>query len=123
MLTLFKLLVVPASDLVGHFAAGDTSARLLDVGRYATILQALAREAWSLGPWVLAAVAGWLVLCRQRCIALPFVITGGMLLGYLAIYLLASPNLEWHLSSSLQRLLLQLLPTLLFGVFLGTRGK
>jgi hypothetical protein len=41
-----------------------------------------------------------------------------MLLGYYAIYVILSPNMEWHIRSSLDRLYLQLWPCFLLFFFL-----
>ncbi|HEX5052379.1 MAG TPA: glycosyltransferase family 39 protein [Planctomycetota bacterium] len=115
----FKLRLAPTNDLVAQVGSGRLSDRIVDPSRYAEIVQALVRETWSLGPVMGIGVLVWFVLCRAGRIWLPIAVVGVMLGGYCAVYLLTSANLSWHLATSMQRLLLHLLPSFVFGVFSG----
>jgi hypothetical protein len=112
-----KLGLAPRNDLVGQVAAGNASDRVFDLDRYLEILRALARQAQELGPLMLAAVVVWFAVHRRARFSLPLLATALMFGGYLLVYLTASHNLSWHLATSLQRLLLHLLPAVLFAVF------
>jgi ABC-type nitrate/sulfonate/bicarbonate transport system permease component len=68
---------------------------------------------------MLAATVGWALWCPRERLRLPLAAAAVMLAGYCATYLCASYNLTWHLATSMQRLLLHLLPAVVFGVFAG----
>ena len=116
----FKAGLVPTNDLVAQVSGDQLSDRAFDLGRYAEILHWFANMAWALGPVMVIGVLGYLVVCRSDRIVLPIAVVGLMLCGYFTVYLLTSHNLSWHLATSAQRLLLQLLPSFLFAVFSGT---
>lgn len=116
-----KLGIAPRNDLVGQVAAGNAADRVFDVERYLEILRALVRQANELGPLMLAAVVVWFATHRRARLHLPLLAAALMFGGYLLVYLTASHNLSWHLATSLQRLLLHLLPAVLFAVFSARR--
>lgn len=118
-LAAFKLLWSPHAELP-DFARGAL-ARMLDPERWRTVLAAFAAEAnpfgagseWAATPLLLlaAALAG-LAAARRRGPAIAFLrlALAGSLALWLAIYLGTPADLSWHLDTSLDRLLLQLLP-------------
>ncbi|MGB3969144.1 MAG: glycosyltransferase family 39 protein, partial [Planctomycetota bacterium] len=117
-----KLLVAPPNDLVAQVAAGKAADRIADPARWLEIARAFATELWNLGPAMLAVVLVWACLHRQRRLRLPLAVAALVLAGDALVYLMASHNLSWHLATSLQRLLLQVLPAVLLGVFAATRA-
>ncbi|WP_414664585.1 ArnT family glycosyltransferase [Horticoccus sp. 23ND18S-11] len=113
----FKIWYAPANDLMAA-PFGPRLAQLIDAVRLETVLRAFGREGLRFGEWSLTPFA---------VMALPFVAwrarrrwTGGervipavlalMLAGYATTYLLSPLHLQWHLDTSLVRLLLQLWP-------------
>jgi len=120
-LLVFKTTLVQPNDLVVQVAGGHAADRVLDGERWTMIATALCREAWASGPVMLVAVVVWWSWRVRRC-TFPLAVAATMLAGYFVVYLVASRSLEWHLATSAQRLLLQLLPTALFGVFLPPAG-
>jgi len=116
-LLVFKTALVQPNDLVVQVARGHAADRVLDGERWGMIATAFCREAWASGPVMLVAVVVWWSWRVRRC-TVPLAVAAAMFAGYFVVYLVASKSLEWHLATSAQRLLLQLLPTALFGVFL-----
>ena len=49
-------------------------------------------------------------------------VVGVMAAGYTAIYIITPHDLRWHLATSLERLMLQLWPSLIFAVFMLVRA-
>jgi hypothetical protein len=118
-LVVFKSSLPVENDLVAQVAAGNAWARLADGQRWLTVAGRFVECAWSLGPGLIVAAGLWLGTHRRDCLRLPFVVAGLLLLGYFATYVTTSVNLEWHLSTSCQRLCLQVLPIVLLAVFSG----
>jgi hypothetical protein len=117
----FKLQLAPANDLVAG-STGSRLDRLGDLSRHATILAALWRDLGRFGEWTFAP---WMVLvlpflawrARRRFVPVEWIVpcvVGLMLAGYYSVYLVSAQDLEWHLDSSLVRLLLQLWPLAIF---------
>jgi hypothetical protein len=104
--------------------------RVLELDRWLAISSAFACKFWpgchATGftrwglLWPLLAIATlWILLATPRRQPRDF-FAALFLLGlgaYLSFYLLTPHNVEWHLTTSLDRLLLQLLPLLLIWIF------
>ena len=116
-LFVFKIALVPTNDLVAQVAAGNAWQRLFDGSRWVAIARGFAACAWSIGPCVVVAMVLWGLTHRGQRWRLPACVASVMLLGYAATYLCASSNLEWHLGTSAQRLLLHLLPMTVLAIF------
>lgn len=127
---LFKLLAAPAQGLsVASYLTGEWGGRLLAAERWRAVVAALANRfdpgrsgfGWGLA-WTLVAAAALLGLllgarragsaerAEQRFWAL---VVAGFLGALLPLYVLTPLPLEWHLGTSLDRLLLQLFPSAL----------
>jgi hypothetical protein len=113
----FKAWLAPSNDLVAEVAGAGIGERILDGERWAAIATAVVRMSWYSGQVMLPCVVLYWLLAGRR-ITFPLAAAGVMLLAFCGVYLVASANLEWHLGTSMPRLLLQLLPMALFGVFL-----
>jgi hypothetical protein len=118
-LVVFKSALPVENDLVAQVAAGNAWARLAEGQRWLTVAGRFVECAWSLGPGLIVAAGLWLGTHRRDCLRLPFAVAGLLLFGYFATYVTTSVNLEWHLSTSCQRLCLQVLPVVLLAVFSG----
>jgi hypothetical protein len=130
----FKL-TVPPNDLIAGQGLGSTMQRLTDVERYRQVLTAFVREAFTFGrirdgapisvgfPFLAAIyfIAGtWRRPRREASGAAGIMaIVGILLTGYGVTYLTTPRYLPWQLATSLDRLVLQVWPTFLFGYFLA----
>jgi hypothetical protein len=124
-LAAFKYMVVTAPNtLVGQFSGTMLLTRFPKSELHWTILKAFAANAFSFGAWLLCPVPLLLlhVLAKVRGVTLaggaaPWLTTAGVLTGVVAanytVYLLTPYDLQWHLDSSLSRLLLQVWPAFL----------
>jgi hypothetical protein len=116
LLIYFKVFLAPPSE----FLAGN-AAQVTDLSRYWLILRYMLRGAWQLGGWPLPIL---LVLILHRFAFAPSVgdrrgalailtIIVFQLAGYFAAFVFSPYNLEWHLSTSVERLWIQVYPALL----------
>jgi hypothetical protein len=140
-LTAFALATVPALVLIACFKhaiapPGDlftsptvTAHRLLTPTRYWIVLQWYVKEFFRFGNWwivpgtVLLPVFYFLARSTRRLRSdwalRSCVITLGLTLaGYFAVYVITPYNIYWHLRFSLNRLFLQLWPSIIFLFFL-----
>jgi hypothetical protein len=133
VLVYFKTHLAPPNDLVAGQGLRETTARMLDVGRYGMIFGTLRETVLDYGPmgvvsavWVLAihAVAVGFDTGRARSRAATTALAAVVLMmaGYVMVYLTSPHELQSHLDSSLTRLLAQIWPTALFGYFLVARA-
>lgn len=129
VVALFKLRFAPQNDLVAGQAAVPAWDRITDVSRHFAIGAAYLKEAWTLGKvlvlWpllYLAAFGGRRASHPAGALSVGFGTCGLMLLGYYAVYLLTPHDLAWHLGSSVDRLLVHVLPAATVTFFLATGG-
>lgn len=102
--------------------------RLLDLSRYLLILKAFVIQTIYFGNcvvYIIPLLAFYLLLLGIKVvgkdkvgIATSLIALYLMLTGYFFIYLTSPHNLDWHLSTSLHRLFLQLWPSFIFTYFL-----
>lgn len=118
----FKVSVSIQSDLAS--TPTQSPASLLEPSRYVLISRAYLNAAWQFGDWpvvpVLALYAALTGFSPRFTASLPLLAL--ILLqqaGYFGIYLLTPHDLDWHLHTSLTRLLLQTYPLFLFWLFLA----
>ncbi len=114
---LFKLTFAPANDLVDRVAWGG----LVDPGRLATILGRVAGALASYGPFRLPLAVVLLALVLVLGVAVPPALRSAatslavrlplVLAAYCAAFAVTPNPLEWHLATTLERLLSQLLPS------------
>ena len=131
VILLFKTQVATSSDIVGTSGRIGMMRRLLDISRYELIIREGLVHVWNFGPLVLSpfvilavflAVVGVRPDARDRralqicCLALALTIP-----GYFMVYVLRSLDLAWLLRTSLNRLILQIWPGIVFAVFLAAR--
>lgn len=127
VLIYFKLEVATYNDLFSQ--PGTLFHRLADLSRYRTIFKVGVAGIFNFGAWFASippCVAFYLLLIgfRERTqwqTIVGYITLGFMAAGYFAIYLIAPLPLDWLLASSLNRLLIQLWPSVLFVVFLQAR--
>jgi len=127
LLLLYKHFLTPANDIVAG-QHGHTLDKLLNFSRYKIIFSHFWKIGLSFGQWA-TKPHGWLLVFLLLfgfqvkknlqwgiiCSAIAFALT---FIGYFFIYVTTPFDLEWHLGSSLDRLLLQLFPSFLFLYFI-----
>jgi hypothetical protein len=128
LLIYFKSSTAAYNDI---FSQPDTLLhRLSELSRYRTIFKALLAESFNFGGWFVSIVpclALYILLVgtrgpvRKTENAICYLALALTAAGYLTIYLIAPFSLDWLLASSLNRLLIQLWPSILFLAFLRAR--
>jgi hypothetical protein len=123
----FKLQVPIANDLIAGQQAEALLPRLLDPVRHVMILKSLTASFMQVAHgFVVVLPICVLLLGRRRGGArdalFPAAIGILMLAGYYATYLVTPHDLAWHLASSVDRLIVQLWPTLVAAMFLSMRS-
>jgi hypothetical protein len=128
VVALFKLRYAPTGDLALE-KRSDILARLIDPGRWITVLTELVKAAFQFGgflvPIVLVLILYWYLVRfrveeQQRIsIATVLIAIALMFLGDFAVYLLFSNNVVWRINTSIDRVHLQLWPAGLFAFFLA----
>lgn len=117
---------VSANDLIAGQEAGILP-KLLDPARHLLILKSLAANLAQVTHGFVAVlpICFWL-LGRRRSGAnlsgFPALLVVLMLAGYYGVYLLTPHDLAWHLTTSADRLLVQLWPTAVLAIFLELRS-
>ena len=131
LVLLFKSQVAAANDIFAGQGLTVVARRMIDMWRYVLIAAALAKELLSFGEWrpnplLLLAFYGAIVRFHVPEYDKAGVLIGAatlclMLFGYLFIYVMTPRDLQWHLSTSLDRLLLHVWPSVVFLAFLILR--
>jgi len=143
VLLIFKVAVAPESDLIAGQSPGGILDKLGDAGRYGTILLSYlrtgltftqgipdVRASFHLNPAVpgIVLLTAYLVLAGRESDPgdRDGIITGWALVfftlaGYFLVLVVTPYDLNWHLLTSLNRLLLQLWPVAIFLVFMSAR--
>jgi hypothetical protein len=122
----FKLRLAPPNDLVNASNLGVLSTKMTDFSRYWATIWAFVGEFLTFGNILVPPVivfGVWLAIVRIRpgvtgAAFLPLVAVCVQLLGYVAVYVGTSKDLDWHLNTSLPRLLLHVWPLAVTGIFL-----
>jgi hypothetical protein len=122
----FKHFIAPSGDLFS--TSGTMIHKILTPGRYWAILPWYAKEFFRFGSWVVPTTVLFVALRfmspssgirRLNTAFRSSVLTVALTLcGYFAIYVITPNDLYWHLRFSLNRLFLQLWPTVIFLFFL-----
>ena len=130
-IVVFKTHIATPSDIFGATGRIGMLERFLDPTRYDLIFNETLRHAWNFGPLLLSPfviLAVYLALAGVRNDTQDSsIVRSGTLalaitsIGYFFIYVLRSLDLAWLLDSSMDRLILQLWPSILFVVFLAAR--
>lgn len=128
-LTLFRWALPSPHEVLAGLSADRVRARLHNIARWRAIATALGTQIWFGG----AAIAG--VVPIMTTIALvsgvarpaPFVVRasaavlGVMLLTYALVYLFSPYDLAWHLGTSAERVIVQLVPSTLWALSMWSR--
>jgi hypothetical protein len=121
----FKLALAPPSVLVEGLSQTVFMTRLLDLQRHTTVVALMAEHMMRWSGRVAVAVfplmglaAVWMAGRSERARVMAIVV-GLMLLSYYFVYVLTPFDISWHISTSIDRLLVQLWPSLVLTAFLG----
>jgi hypothetical protein len=121
----FKLTLAPTSGLVEGQSLNDLVVRLIDLHRHRTVAVLMAEHAvrWS-APFAVAVfplvalVAAWRAVRDRGAVRMVTVVLALMLASYYLVYVTTPFDISWHVSTSIDRLLIQLWPSLVLAVFL-----
>ncbi|MEO8258289.1 MAG: hypothetical protein ABI868_13155 [Acidobacteriota bacterium] len=122
----FKLGLSPSNDLFTQQTAADIAGKLIDPGRWTTVIDRFVDlvPAWGEVPGGALAGLGLAVVLAAspdrrsaRRAGFAMLLVGAMLTGYGLIYVITPAPLEWQIATSLDRLLTQLWPTTVWAAF------
>jgi hypothetical protein len=131
----FKLFLAPPSDVLSN-GPSRSIAQALDPARHLEILRFMGSELLRFGGWRIAAVPigiivvllVYLLLARQPVaeqqkpmLLAAVVLVGIQMLGTYAVYLITPYDLTWHLTYSVERIILQIFPLLAFAILSATQ--
>jgi hypothetical protein len=124
----FKLALAPSSGLVEGQSLTVFLTRLMDPDRHMAVLGLMAQHAmrWS-APFAFAVfpivslVAAWMALRIGEVVRVMAIVLGLMLASYYVVYVTTPFDITWHVTTSVDRLLVQLWPALVLTMFLGLR--
>ncbi len=119
----FKWSLAPPNDMVSEFDLHAAIAKLADPERYRVVAAAWSRQLLFRIPAVptvlgLALIGVKTEKGEARALASSCIAVAGMLVAYFFVYVVTSKPLQWHMDTSLSRLLLQVFPSFLFVAFL-----
>jgi hypothetical protein len=128
-LVLFKLMHSPPNDVAGQATLGLLISRAQDSLNHITIWKNFLREIYNFGSWwiypipvmILYLIASRMTTRAQKSSSpwsMPALVLLGMSAGFYTVYLVTPHALQWHLETSLARLMLQMWPTGLVLYFL-----
>lgn len=143
ILAIFKITLAPSNDIFAGQSLQEMASRLTDPARYFEILKAWFLTGFTFTQGILniqtglrfnPGVVGFLLLIvymvfmgvHVRAQDRPGMFAAALILlamagGFFAVYLITPQNLHWHLTTSLNRLLMQLWPGFLFWFFMTAR--
>jgi hypothetical protein len=123
VLLFFKWWYAPPSSVVLAEGVGPALEKVLQASRHIVILKYILAEFILFGGLLLIFYWGLSGLKIEKveisAILFPIIILTTMMAGYYVIYLTTAHPLDWHLGTSLRRVLLQLWPSFIFTFFLA----
>jgi hypothetical protein len=136
VIALFKIAYAPPNDLLAPAATTPLISRLTDLSRWRAILVKLVVGGIGFGEWrpvgnvllpVPVIMFAWRLLAgrskeRPAGIAVGWSSAAVMLLGYVGAYAVTPHDVNWHISTSLNRLLMQLWPSVIMLFCLTARA-
>ncbi len=126
-----KFALAPTGRLFAGQTLATIGSALIQPKRYLQIIVAFFNGAWDFGSWFIpvgAILVIYLIVMgaspregKRAAFTLAILLVGVMLAGDFFVYVITPANLAWQLQTSLQRLLLQLWPSLLLAYFVVAR--
>ena len=131
VLAFFKFGYAPATDLISAHAHGEISSRLSDMSRWMTTAAGFLKHGFFTGGMIVPAIVvlaayAYLVGFDRHSRLRPalYTIAGAivlMLVGDFVVYAVLSNDIDWQISTSLDRVLMQLWPAALMAFFIAVR--
>ncbi len=128
MILYFKINLAPPNDLVsGGRGIGEVVWKLKDYSRYVQILRAFITGILFTIPQVILLIfyplyVGFRYANKRKIVNFTALLALTLItVGYFCVYLITPYDLSWHLTWSLDRILLQLWPSILFTYFMSVR--
>jgi hypothetical protein len=128
-LILFKVYYAIANDLVNQANLIKLSDYLVDFNRYTTLLLGIGAKILTFNDSIFILSIAYLIFsgidrsaCVKEGVKSHLWIIALMLGGYFCSFFISPHNLEWHMGSSLRRLIVQLWPTWVFVCFYCAKG-
>jgi len=122
----FKIILVPQNDLIGKIAFADTLNFLMDWERYWLVIKYVIIDFFKLFKGLVVILPLMWICFREpgggeKALNMEFLVLVILfvLLCFCAVFLITPHGLEWHLHSTMRRLLLQLYPAIIFTVFVS----
>jgi hypothetical protein len=119
----FKLAIAPPNDIFGNRNSADLLEKISDSSRYLMILKSYRQTGWTFGGWVFNPILPLLAfiglggvdkaVLRSYCWRAGIAIIVMLQVAYFAIYVITPLPLDYHLNSSLDRLLIHVWPACL----------
>lgn len=127
ILLYFKINIASGSNIFSGQSLDLIIQRLTDFARYLKVGKAFVNKTFFFADGLLAGLFLYGLLLGRRITKkvasiIPYLIICCMILGYFLIYIITPRDLDWHLRTSLERLLLQLWPSFIFIFFVNIRS-
>ncbi len=120
MIIIFKMFYATSNDIVSGQSNGITE-KLLDMNRYLITFKFIVTTLFTKNYILLILIFSLLaVLINRKTLEMKneFAIIATLLIGYFMIYIVTPNDLVWHLTTSFDRLIHQIYPSLLFLILL-----
>jgi hypothetical protein len=121
VLLFFKLKYAPSSDLIN--SNNEYASKFFDFSRYHTIYDFASNYIVENCQLLMYSMIAILVINYKYYSSFTFVVIFGLLVSYFYTYVLTPNDLTWHLTTSLNRLIHQVFPVLLYSVFFSVSEK
>jgi hypothetical protein len=108
MIIVFKIFYAPPNDIMG--SDQPVSEKLVELGRYVLITKYLLMELWLHYKILILFLIIAIVYNRKYLRSLQFLTILLVFAGYFLIYVITPNDLNWHLSTSCERLIHQFYP-------------
>lgn len=125
----YKIGFAPRNDMINIPTLKETALHLFDLDRYLITLSAILKKIFSFNNNIILLLAAYFFLSgldrtgtTRRQTRYPVLLLLLMLCGYLFAYVITPYDLEWHIGSSIRRLLIQLWPAWVFIFFYCVKG-
>lgn len=112
----FKFFYAPSNYLI-YEQSLNPFYKVLDLNRFVTILNYLQTTIIQLFPIIPIFIVYFIVSKHKRKVPTSFFIIGSTFIVYLFVYIITPKDLQWHLETSLPRLIHQIYPALIFIFF------
>lgn len=128
-LLVFKRVLAPPSYFVAEQSLAGAAANLFTAARLHAVATAMARELWFSGATVVGVVPAMALIVGTRGMARPadagaraaWPVMAAMIVAYMAAYLVSPKDLGWQLATSLDRVVMQMVPTIVWAAMMIAR--